>query len=77
MTNANSLPEIGTLRYSIDDAVANYGVPRVLFAVLRAVLRPPPRRPRRPSDLMLSAHLRRDLGLPPIESIPHAWTRHL
>ena len=63
-------------REVIDDLVANFGLRRVLFAVLTRIFRrtrpPDPRGllrlARQPGVDELSDHLRRDLGLPPDNS---------
>ena len=47
---------------TIERLIEEHGARRVLWAVLRAALRPPPP----PRDAAaLSDHLRRDIGLPP------------
>ncbi len=51
----------------IDAAIATHGASRVLRAALRALLH----RPARPPDASrLPAHLRRDIGLPPLPPAP-------
>lgn len=62
------------LRFSIDAAIAAHGPRRVLFAVLRALFRPPPQPKRRYDERSLTTHLRRDIGLPPIPRNPSEWT---
>ncbi|WP_179379239.1 hypothetical protein [Jannaschia marina] len=57
---------------SIDDIIARHGPRRVLLAALRALLRP---RARPPDVRYLSNHVRRDIGLDPLE--PRQSPRYL
>lgn len=54
---------------SIERLIARYGAMPVLWATIRALLKPRKRRPRPPDPAHLSPHWRRDIGLPPHE--PH------
>ena len=57
------------LRPGIDTLIEHFGAMPVLWATLRAMLRPRRRRPRPPDPYLLSPHMRRDIGLPPLP--PH------
>lgn len=62
-------PEPIALRTALDDIIRTHGRWRVLLALaLRAFRRGPPLPP-----LRLNNHLRRDIGLPPLED--EAWGR--
>ncbi|MBK4214746.1 hypothetical protein JJJ17_02280 [Paracoccus caeni] len=55
-------PRIGMQRL-----LDRHGTMPVLLALIRALLLPRRRRPRPPDPYHLSPHMRRDIGLPPIE----------
>jgi hypothetical protein len=63
-------PESTTLRAALDDIILTHGRWRVLVALaLRSLRRGPPLRP-----LALNNHLRRDIGLPPLEDETPGWS---
>ncbi|SFI66434.1 hypothetical protein [Celeribacter neptunius] len=65
MTNYYTTPARGDFpRLHIHTVIANYGIWAVLLRVLRAMLRA--KRP--PPSIVLSDHLRRDIGLPPLRA---------
>ena len=58
-----TLPRPITLRVTLDEIIDTHG----LFPVLRALVARPFRRQPAPPLLGLNAHLRRDIGLEPLE----------
>lgn len=61
----------GVPRPAIDSLIAQHGAWAVLRSVLLALARP---RPPVSRDLgQLNPHLRRDIGLPPVERAPQYW----
>lgn len=54
-----------TPRPGVDILIDRFGATAVLWATVRALLRPRRRRPRPPDPYLLSPHLRRDIGIPP------------
>lgn len=54
-----------TPRPTVETLIERFGAMAVLWATVRALLRPRRRRPRPPDLYLLSPHMRRDLGLPP------------
>lgn len=68
MTKMNALPlrDNFPLVETVERLIERHGQQRMLLAVLRQILR---RRDRRPQPLrgLMSDHIRRDLGLPPLE----------
>lgn len=58
-------PTRARLRPAVHRLIARHGVAAVLWATIRAALLPRRRRPRPPDPYHLSAHMRRDIGLPP------------
>lgn len=54
---------------SIDAVLAAHGAGKVLAAAVAAMLRGRFRKTRPPDERCLSDHLRRDIGLPPVERL--------
>lgn len=52
-------------RPTMDRLIDRYGAMPVIWALIRSLLMPRRRQPRPPDIDYLSAHMRRDLGLPP------------
>ena len=70
--NVNLQLEESAPSVTIQMLIARYGVWRILGAVAAALMRRESRAARRMSREM-SAHLRRDIGLPPVPPSPRHW----
>ncbi|MBC9247857.1 hypothetical protein H4P12_14345 [Paracoccus sp. 11-3] len=68
-TSAQAIP----LRPKMENLLARHGTMPVIWALARALLKPPRRRARPPDVAELNAHLRRDIGLPAKMHQPHYW----
>ncbi|WP_265500208.1 hypothetical protein [Paracoccus beibuensis] len=62
-------PQANSLHPTLHRLIRRHGATAVLWALVRALLLPRRRRPRPPDPYHLSPHMRRDIGLPPVE--PH------
>ncbi|MBM3606227.1 MAG: hypothetical protein FJX25_16325 [Alphaproteobacteria bacterium] len=60
-------PQSARLRPAIHRLIDRHGATAVSWALVRALLMPRRRRPRPPDPYHLSPHMRRDIGLPPLE----------